>query len=159
YDLVLSASTEVGCNSGAGFQSNIDQPIPVSLSLDTDLVLTGSLSPALNLGPVFKVVTLGDTAGGGVPTQIGGVTVTATDQITGAQPVGKSPTPPPSGSPPPATVVPGLNSGDPYEATFLAPNGATAPPIDFVAPPNNSTVNTALLYKPPSVGKVTLQFN
>ena len=56
-------------------------------------------------------------------------------------------------------MVPNLNFGDPYEATFSAPDGATAPPIDFVALDNNSTIDTAVLYNPPSVGKVTLQFD
>jgi hypothetical protein len=57
-------------------------------------------------------------------------------------------------------VVPNLTAGDPYVATFRDPaTGATAPPIPFRAVRNNSTINTALLYTPPSIGKVTLQFN
>ena len=159
YDLILSGSAQTGCNVGAGFISNVKNPVAISLTLDTDLVLTGTQSPALDLGPVFTVITLEATAGGGVPTQIGGATVTVTDVRTGRQSSCTSPDPPPPGSPPTPTVVPNLTFGDPYRATFTAPDGATAPPIAFTAILNNSTVNTALLYTPPSVGRVTLQFN
>jgi hypothetical protein len=57
-------------------------------------------------------------------------------------------------------VVPNLTFGHSYRATFSDPaTGATAPPITFTAILNNSTVDSALLYTPPSIGKVTLQFN
>ena len=159
YDLILSSSSVSGCNAGAGFVSNAANPIPISLTLDTDLILTGAQSPALNLGPVFNVVTLEATAGGGIPTQIGGVTVTVTDQLTGQQSTCTSPPPPTPGSAPTPTVVPNLTAGDPYVATFKATDGATAAPISFIGMFNNSTVDSALLFTPLTVGNVSLQFN
>jgi hypothetical protein len=145
YLMKVSAPPSNGC----GTDAFVPIETPVTVAVGTNLILTGTQSPALNLAPSFNVITL-EASASSLPTQVGGVAVTVTDTDTGKATTCASPTPPTAeGATPTDLTFPNLVAGDAYQATFsLAGSDDQAPAVSFTGTLNNASVDTILLATP-----------